>query len=237
MPISRTSALFAMLLLALSLAASRARAEDRETDEMTLSEFKGTQRGGILSGGYAGLDLGLLAVRKGARQRVGIGLGPAFGFHAGAAFWDHLVVSTGFAIYAPADNDPTSELVVTCSTFDGHDLGCSEPSSQNSGVSGSFAYFEGGFQHRFRPWVNSSLAPGALVGLTAELQAPARGVACEGCADSVKLPVSTSGVYVAPFLRVTIGERGNYALVARSQIFVSSDLAHFTTLSGEVGLP
>jgi hypothetical protein len=53
----------------------------------------------------------------------------------------------------------------------------------------------------------------------------------------VDLPVATSGVYLVPFLRLTIGERGNYALVARSQIFATSDLAHFTTLGAEVGLP
>jgi hypothetical protein len=53
----------------------------------------------------------------------------------------------------------------------------------------------------------------------------------------VELPVSTSGLYLAPFFRITIGEIGNYALIARSQIFATGDLAHFTTLGAEMGLP
>lgn len=237
MSISRSSFCWVVLSLAACLVVSHARAEASENDEITLSEFTGTYRGGILSGGYFGLDLGLLAVRQRARERVGIGLGPGFGFRAGAAFWDHLVIGTGLAIYSPVDNDPTSELVTTCTTFDGQSLGCSGPSREESGVTGSFASFEGGYQHRWRPWVNGSLTPGAVLGLTAELHPPSRGVGCEGCPDPVALPVSASGLYVAPFFRFTIGERGNYALVARSQIFLTSDLAHFTTLGAEVGLP
>jgi hypothetical protein len=235
--ISRFSFRLVMLLLVAYFAPSPARAEESQGDEITLSEFKGTYRGGVLSGGYFGLDLGLLAVRQRARERVGIGLGPGFDFRAGVAFWDHLVIGAGVAIYAPADNDPTSELVVTCSTFDGQSLGCSGPSSEQSGVTGSFASFETGYQHRLRPWVSSSFTPGALLGFTAELHPPSRGVGCEGCPASVALPVSTSGLYVAPFFRITFGERGNYAFVARSQIFVTSDLAHFTTLGAEMGLP
>jgi hypothetical protein len=235
--ISRFSFRFVMLLFAAYFVALHARAEDSRGDEITLSEFTGTYRGGILSGGYFGLDLGLLAVRRRARERVGIGLGPGFDFRAGVAFWDHLVIGTGFAIYAPTDKDPTSELVITCTTIEGQSFGCSGPSSQQSGVDGSFAFFESGYQHRFRPWVNSSLTPGAVLGVTAEVHAPSRGVACEGCPASVTLPVSTSGLYVAPFFRVTFGETGIYAFIARSQIFATSDLAHFTTLGAEMGLP
>jgi hypothetical protein len=234
---NRCSLYWLVISFAACFVASAARAEESESDEITLSEFKGTYRGGILSGGYFAVDVGLLAVRQRARERVGIGLGPGFDLRAGAAFWDHLVIGAGLAIYTPADNDPTSELVITCTTFEGQSLGCSGPSRQDSGVAGSFASFESGYQHRFRPWINSSLTPGAVLGFTAELHPPSRGVACEGCPDSVALPVSTSGVYAAPFFRVTIGERGNYAVVARSQIFLTSDLAHFTTLGAEMGLP
>lgn len=233
----RASFCFVTLSFALQLAASPARAEEAEGDEITLSDFKGTYRGGILSGGYFAMDLGLLAVRRAAGERVGIGNGPGFAFRGGAELWDHLVIGVGVTIYAPVDNDPTSELVITCTTLDGQSLGCSGPSREESGVSGSFASFETGLQHRFRPWVNSSLSPGALLGVTTELHPPSRGVGCEGCPDSVDLPVSSSGFYVAPFFRVTIGERGNYAVVARSQIFFNSDLEHFTTLGAEVGLP
>lgn len=231
------SSLWVMLSLAACFVALPARAQESESGEITLSEFTGTHRSGIVSGGYFGLDVGLLAIRQQARERVGVGLGPGFDLRAGGAFWDHLVLGAGLTVYSPVDNDPTSELVITCTSVDGQSLGCTEPSRQNSGVTGSFASFEGGYQHRFRPWTNGSLAPGALVGFTAELNPPSRGVECEGCPDSVALPVSTSGVYVAPFLRFTIGERGNYALIARSQIFLTSDLAHFTTLGAEVGLP
>lgn len=226
-----------MLFLVVYFAALPARAEDSQGDEIKLSEFTGTYRGGTLSGAYFGLDLGLLAVRQRARERVGIGPGPGFDFRAAIAFWDHLLIGTAFAIYSPADNDPTSELVITCTTVGGQSFGCSGPSSEQSGVTGSFASFESGYQHRFRPWVNSSLSPGAVLGFSAEVQPPSRGVACEGCPASVELPVSTSGLYVAPFFCITIGEIGNYAFVARSQIFVTSDLAHFTTLGAELGLP
>lgn len=89
MSISRTAAPFSWLLLAVFFAASPARAEGAEVEDVTLSEFTGTQRGGTLSGGYFALDLGLLAVRRSARERVGIGLGPGFAFRAGVAFWDH----------------------------------------------------------------------------------------------------------------------------------------------------
>ena len=237
MSISRSSLCAVMLSFATCFVVSSARAEESESDEITLSEFTGTYRGGILSGGYFGLDFGLLAVRQRARERVGIGLGPGFDFRAGAVFWDQLVIGAGFTIYSPADNDPTSELVITCSTVNGQSVGCSGPSREKSGVSGSFASFEGGYQHRFRPWISSSLTPGGMLGFTTEVFPPSRGVGCEGCPSSVALPVSTSGVYLAPFFRVTIGERGNYAVVVRSQIFLTSDLAHFTTLGAEVGLP
>lgn len=237
MPSNRTRAAVAGLVLALASIGFTARADAQQSEEVTLSEFTGTQRDGILSGGYIAVDLGILAPRQGARERAGIGLGPGFHLRAGVEFWDHLVIGVGIALYQPTDNKPTSELVVTCSTFEGREFDCGEPRSESSGIWGSFAFVESGYQHRFRPWVSSSLTPGALMGLAAEVQAPHRGVACEGCADAVALPISTSSVYVAPFLRVTIGERGIYAVIARSQLFVTSDLAHFTTLGAEFGLP
>lgn len=224
-------------LVATLFAASSAHAEEPEPATPPLYDYDGTPREGVLSGGYFAIDLGLLAIDKSARERVGIGLGPGFDFRVGGEVWDRFIFGMGFAIYSPADNQPTSEVVVTCTTIDGQSLGCDGPASEDSTVTGSFFSFEAGVQHRFRPWLSASLTPAALLGFTTELMPPKRGVGCDGCPEAVALPVDTSGLYIAPLFRVTIGESGNYAVVARSQIFLTSDLNHFTTFGAEVGLP
>ena len=237
MTIKRAQAAALGALLATSMVGKSARADEPNPDPVELYDYSGTPRDGVLSGGYLGLDFGVVAIDEAVRERVGIGLGPAFAFRLGAVLWDHWVLGVGLAIYSPAEHRPTSEQVIVCTTLNGQSLGCDPPSRQESTVAGAFSSFETGYQHRFRPWLSTSFTPTALIGVAAELHPPTRGVGCEGCPDSVALPVSTSGFYVAPLFRVTIGESGHYAVVARSQLFFTGNLTHFTTLGAEVGLP
>ncbi len=116
------------------------------------------------------------------RNKVGLGLGPAFQLRLGAELWDQWILGFAAGVYAPSDKRPTSEIVVTCTRVEGQEVGCDPPARQESGVTGGMLSFESGYQRRFRPWLSSSFAPGALLGYTVMPKPPKRGVGCEGCA-------------------------------------------------------
>ena len=59
---------------------------------------------------------------------------------------------------------------------------------------------------------------------------------CTNC-RVMELDATASGAYVAPFFRVTFGSLGIFALVARSEWFLTSDLVQMTSLGFEAGLP
>ena len=197
-----------------------------------------TPRNGTLSGGYLGLDIGMLKPARSTADRVGISLGPAEGVRFGLEFWDTLLIGIGVFATQPADDRRTSEAVVDCTTdVVGISTCDTEPRRGESTILGGGGFtVETGVQHRFRPWLAASFSPGAVMGYVAELGTLKRGVECEGC-KTVELDASLSGGYVAPFLRVTFTQLGMYAAVVRSAWFFSGDMQHMTTLGFEVFAP
>lgn len=143
----------------------------------------------------------------------------------------------GVGFYTPVDKQPTSEMTQRCDTIGSVTVSCDEPSSQNSGVSAGFMTFESGYQYRFRPGRTSSLVPALALGYLAPFARPKRSVDCSGCPDGVSLDVHVGGVYLAPSFHVTFGADGFFALVLRSELFMTGDFAHATTLGVEFGEP
>ena len=47
----------------------------------------------------------------------------------------------------------------------------------------------------------------------------------------------TASTYLAPFFRVTFGQMGNIAAVARSSWFLRGDIVHVSTLGIEIFAP
>jgi hypothetical protein len=220
--------------LCLSVTAPRlALAQDAEQPP----ENRGTTRTGTLSGGYVGLDLGLFAVKKAVREKVGMGFGPGVHLRFGPVFWDHLRVGAGVGFYTPMDKRPTTEITQRCDSIENVTISCEEPSPQGSTISGGFMTLESGYHHRFRPWRTSSLVPALALGYLAPFARPKRAVDCSGCPDGVPLDVHTGGIYVAPSFHVTFGADGYFALVMRSELFLTGDFAHATTLGVEFGEP
>jgi hypothetical protein len=196
-----------------------------------------TPRNGTLSGGYVGLDIGMLQPARSTADRVGISLGLAEGVRFGLEFWDTLLIGIGAFATQPGDDRPTSEAVVDCTTdVVGISTCDTEPHSVGSGIVGGGFTVETGIQRRFRPSLGVSLSPGAMLGYVAEIGALKRGVDCDGC-NAVELDASVSGGYVAPFFRVTFSQLGTYAAVVRSAWFFSGDMQHMTTLGFELFAP
>jgi len=203
-----------------------------------LPERCSTPRFGTLSGGYLALDVGFFEPSRQAAAQAGIGAGAAASLRIGFELWDTLVLGAGLSGLLPADERPTSENVVTCTSIQGAGETCETSGHpQESEIGGGLAAtFEVGLQHRFRPWRSLSISPGAMLGYAAAFHSLNRGVACDGC-SSTDLGVSVSGAYATPFLRVTFGQRGMYAAVVRSAWFLSGEMQHMTTLGIEVFAP
>jgi hypothetical protein len=135
------------------------------------------------------------------------------------------------------DRNPFSEFVVTCESVGNTLVDCGDPHNQGSHVTGTVLNLETGYQHRFRPSSDTSLVPGALVGYEFNPGGFSRGVDCKGC-KSIDIPDFTgAGPYVAPFLRMTIGPSGEFALSVRSPVFLAGDLAYSLLLGFELGAP
>ena len=203
-----------------------------------LPESCSTPRYGTLTGGYLAIDLGFAKPSRRAANQAAIGAGFALGARLGFELWDTVVLGMGVYAIQPADQRPTSETVVDCTSIQGALQTCdSSGHAKQSEISGgAAATFEAGLQHRFRPWQSLSVSPGAMLGYSAAFSSLKRGVDCEGCAKT-DLGLSASGAYTAPFLRVTFGHRGMYAAVARSAWFLSGDLQTVTTLGFEFTAP
>lgn len=195
-----------------------------------------TPREGVVSGIYVGFDLGYATIRAEPADRVGIGSGVSIHLRGGLEFWDHLVLGAGFGGLLLADNKPTSEWVVSCTTVNGIET-CSGPYEQNSTITAALLTAELGFQHRFRPTRGTSWSPGLSLGYQGALLDFARDVGCDGCPPPVDLPASASGFYLSPFLRVTVGRVGTYAIIVRSHWYLTGDVMQDTTFGVEFGLP
>jgi hypothetical protein len=191
-----------------------------------------TPRDGTVSGGYIGLDIGLITLKDSAKQRVQAGSGPAAQFRLGIEFWDVLLAGIGIGFGRPNDHASYTEQVVDCE----YSICDSTPHAQGSVVKAPFFNLEVGAQHRFRPFANGSLSTGIALGQSFGLGGMVREVNCSGCA-SHDLDGSSSGTYLAPFFRITFGRLGIGGVIVRSMWYVTGDLQQITTVGGELGLP
>jgi hypothetical protein len=196
-----------------------------------------TPRNGTLSGGYFGIDAGVVAPKGYAADRVGLGTGFGGVARLGAEFWDQLIIGIGVGFFQFGDNRATSELVVTCTTVDGVKTGCDgSPHLESSSITTGAVSVEAGYQKRFRPSRGVSLSIGGLAGYMQGFGQMKRGVDCQGC-PSTSVDATATGVYVSPFFRVTVGRAGTYAMIVRTQWFVTGDLLQFTSMGVEMGAP
>jgi hypothetical protein len=196
-----------------------------------------TPRNGVLSGGYFGIDFGVVAPKGSAADRVGLGDGFGGVARLGAELWDQLILGVGVGFFQFGDNRATSELVVTCTTVNGVTTGCDDsPHLASSSITAGDASVEAGYQRRFRPSHGVSLSVGGLTGFMQGFGRMKRGVDCQGC-SSTSVEATAGGVYVSPFFRVTVGRAGTYAMIVRTQWFVTGDLLQFTSLGFEMGAP
>jgi hypothetical protein len=222
---------------ALRGAAASSVAVDGDSPQAGDAPEYGTARDGTISGIYGGLDLGLMTLDDDAKRRVQAGAGPALHLRLGLAFWDVLLTGIGVGFGKPNDHAPFSEQVVTCQTVNGTVISCDDtPESRESGVTAPFFNVEAGAQHRFRPWVSTSLSLGLVLGQSFGIGTMFRAVECDGC-RTVHLDGSATGTYLAPFVRITIGRGGYGAVVLRSAWFLTGDLQQLTMIGGEFGLP
>jgi len=197
-----------------------------------------TPRMGTLSGVFIALDFGLVTMKERARARAQVGAGPIAEVRIGMAFWDQLIFGLEFGGYSLHDRDPFFQNVVTCRTVEGVVTSCDDASHPaRSRVSGTFLSFDSGYQKRFRPSETTSLSIGAWGGYLAMIARLSRGIGgCVNCGD-LSVDAAPSGFYLAPFLRMTVGREGRFALALRSRWFVTGDLAQMSTLGLEYGLP
>ncbi len=176
----------------------------------------------------------MASFRQQVRDREGIGPGPALQFGGGVEFWDQLIVGLDIGVYGASDDKPFSEAVIECDQFNM----CGAPKSAESSITGSgFLALETGYQRRLRPWDTSSFSLGLVGGYFLPFASHQRKVGnCDDC-TVVAVDTCAAGAYLAPFLRVTFGDVGNWAMIVRSRWFVSGDLAQMTLLGVEGGVP
>jgi hypothetical protein len=189
-----------------------------------------------LTGGFIGLDAGLLALQQSARRREGLGLGFAGNLRGGFTFWGALNVNLGVGVLIPSDERPFSEMVVSCSSVGGALVDCEDdPHSLDSTVGGGVLNVEAGYEVRISPWLYPDFVPQLYAGYQANIATLERSVSCSGCSDGDQLDVATSGLYVAPALRITLDSERLWAIGVRSQWFVTGDVKQMTLLGVEFG--
>lgn len=194
-------------------------------------------RGDVLAAYYMGFAIGVASFDAPTRARLGVGPGMAFGGSFGVAFGHEFPVNFGFGFLFPDDRRPFTEPVVTCSSYDGTDLGCTGPEETESHVTGAYASIDGGYQPRFQIMESLALLPGALLGYLSIAGELERGIGCEGCTERPISDSNEAGWYVAPALRTVLGIEQFFALSIRSQWFVTGHFQHMTVLGVEFIAP
>jgi len=165
------------------------------------------------SGYLIGIEAGVGSLRSGVATEAVVGPGVLVGLGAAVELWDHLLIGAGGLFFGPSDQRRFSTQVIAC---DGNGGPCSNTSATSS-VAGGLLRFEAGYQHRFRPFRAASIVPGAWLGYAQSVENLHRGiVTCLDCPGE-SLSIRMSGAYVAPFVRVTFGRTGRFALSLRSQ--------------------
>lgn len=234
--VMRTIAFAVLLLCWVNVASAEGRCDYFNPAGSDLSGCR-TPRDTTPSGGYLALDAGFFTIESKAEDRTGLRTGPVLDLRLGVEFWDQMILAFAVGSYLPVDKRGFTETVVDCTQVGTADPQCSdEPYEASSVVNETFINFEIGYQHRFRPWQSSSWSPGLMFGYQHAFGVVERGVPCKGCATET-IPIDLSGPYLAPFFRITVGNVGEAALIARSQWFASSDVVQMTTLGFEYGLP
>ncbi len=208
--------------------------EEAEAAEEEAEAAARTPRGDQpFSGYFFGIEVGVGSLRSGVAAEAGVGPGLVLGLSAAVELWDHLLIGAGGFFFGPSDQRQFSTQVTGCEANGGP---CSDYSTTSS-VSGGLLRFEVGYQHRFRPFRAASIVPGAWLGYAQSVEDLHRGIVnCVDCPGE-SLSIRTSGAYVAPFVRVTFGRTGRFALSLRSQWFATGDILQMTLLGAEIGLP
>jgi hypothetical protein len=200
------------------------------------SEASHTPRQGVLTSWSLGVAGGPMALKSAAGAFARSGSGVAIAFMLGVALWDHVPINVTIGGGNLGDHQPFTEFVVDCTSYGGTTLSCGGPHAEKSVVrTGELLGLETGYQHRFRPWPWWSLLPAVLVGHAWMLKEFSRGVECGGCVDVPITGVDTSGVYVAPAFKLTFVNIA--AITARTEIFLTGDMAYRTLFGVEFGLP
>jgi hypothetical protein len=193
-------------------------------------------RGEAIAAYSIGFGAGLVSLRDGAQNRIEAGSGPALRFTAGMAFWHEIPINLNLGQVFLKDRQAFTEFVVTCTQYGNTDLGCSNPSSQESTIQAFYGSVDTGYQHRFQFSSSVALVPGALIGYQWS-GALKRGVQCDGCKSLPVDGASLAGAFVTPTLKFVFTNAQFLALTARSEWFLSGDVKQMTTFGLDVFAP
>jgi hypothetical protein len=193
-------------------------------------------RGEAIAAYSMGFGAGFTSLRPAAQDRIQAGPGEVFRFTLGMAFWHEIPINLNLGQVFLKDRQPFSEFVVTCTTYGNTDLGCSNPSAQESTIQGFYASLDTGFQHRFQFLPSIALVPGALFGYQFGGKLT-RGVQCDGCKSLPVDGASLDGAFIAPSLKFVFTNTQFLALTARSEWFLSGDVRQMTTFGLDVLAP
>jgi hypothetical protein len=196
-----------------------------------------TPRDGTLASFWIGLDFGVAALHDDVEARIQGGPGASGQVRLGVALWDQLAIGLAFSGLVLKDEAGYTTLAFECAEVDGAIIDCDdEPVEVGSTLDAVTGALEVGYQYRFRPWAAVSIVPGVMAGYLHAFGGLERSIACDGC-GRVRLDVDLDGAYLAPFVRVTFGRTGPFALVFRPQYFLSGALRHATYVGFELGMP
>jgi hypothetical protein len=155
----------------------------------------------------------------------------------GVALWDRVAIALAFSSLLLKDEAGYTTWGIECLEVEGVVISCDdEPVEVGSTLDALMGGLELGYQHRFRPWAPVSIVPGVMAGYMHSFGGLERSIACDGC-GSVRLDVELDGAYLAPFVRITFGRTGSFALTLRPQYFLSGELRHSSYVGLELGLP
>jgi len=200
-----------------------------------------TPREGVLSGYFVGAGIGYLSPRSDGGTRAAVGSGWTSQVQLGLEFYDHMLVAVSFGGYVLSGTRTYNPAQAVCDEINARNAGTDLPNlnctgpTKDSDVSTYTGSAEVGFQHRFRPSFSTSWAPGLVVGYLHAFGGTAS-IGCEKCGDP-KTDFAGYGAYLAPFVRLTFGTTGDFALLLRSDWFVSGDLQESLAFGLEYGLP
>jgi hypothetical protein len=214
------------------------RAEEEVAEAVAEPDMGTSRSDGTVSGGYVAFEGGYATIDADAGDRVGAG--PGFGgrIRAGVEFFEQLTVAIGIGGFLLNDRQPFTERLIQCSSVEGVVVSCGdEANDYSSSVGAQMFLVETGYHHRFRPWYDISLSPGAMLGYQLAFSDLERSIdSCSECRE-VRLNATVDGLYLGPLFRVTFGPMGIFALTLRSDWYLTGNMQQMTTLGFEMGQP